>query len=527
MNSNWIQLLEPTLPPSGLVPLEELGRSIKSSLKGGVFLEGMGALISGENADKSLEQRLAKERLDGVTSEFFAEQFMARAYAIREFVSREVQLFRLKGYVVGAYGAAAKGMTLLHFILGAWRDSSRPFLDFVLDDAPLKQDTFCPGTEIPVRPTDYLQDIPRNYPLAMVVLAWNFFDEIAMKTVSLTFADRNDIIAILPFPEPRVVRLGEKQHRLLRSLGHDRTPIPNPLRDASRRQVTLVTHFRNEEMLMPFFIIQHAPLFDRVVAIDFLSSDRSAQMLRDYAPASWRVVKSETGQEFDAARTDAQVMAWERKYPDDWVIALTTTEFLIHPHVRLDLYRRQKTSTGPLILVNPSIVMVGYDGVPLKHFTSLIKQRYVFRPGSHWEPGGQKSLVDRVFHYGTSDHYTYTTGRHTYVPQPGKPKDAPDPPNPDGFIAKWSWTPWPEQGLRKIEMGRTISAGDKQHGLGSHHIEAFKTGIKPLTEKRRGWTRAKTVHNLCDDSDDIGAARPELANVSRVFFAEIGGGCSL
>ena len=469
---------------------------------------------------------MVKERFDGVTSEFFAEQFRARAHAIREFVSREVQLFRSRGYAVGAYGAAAKGMTLLHFILGAWTDSSRPFLDFVLDDAPLKQNTFCPGTAIPVRRTDYLQDIPANFPLAMVVLAWNFFDEIAMKTVNLTFADRKDVIAILPFPEPRVVRLQEQQHRLLRSLGHDRTPIPNPLRDASRRNVTMVTHFRNEEMLMPFFIIQHAPLFDRVVAIDFLSSDRSVQMLRDYAPASWMIVESETGLEFDAEKTDAQVVTWERKYPDDWVIALTTTEFLIHPRLRFDLYTRQQTNSGPFIIVNPAIVMVGYDGVPLQHFTSLIKQRYVFRPGNHFDHTITASWADRVFHYGTSNTYWYALGRHAYLPHAGQP-EAPHPRNPDGFIAKFSWTPWPEQGLRKIEMGRTISANDRKMGYGSQHVVAFKTGFIPLNEKRRAWTRTKTVHNLCDDNDDIAASRPELANVSRVFFTEIGGGCSL
>ena len=44
------------------------------------------------------------------------------------------------GYMVDAYGAAAKGMTLLHFTLGANGTASQSsFLDFVLDDAPLKQ----------------------------------------------------------------------------------------------------------------------------------------------------------------------------------------------------------------------------------------------------------------------------------------------------------------------------------------------------------------------------------------------------
>ena len=33
------------------------------------------------------------------------------------------------------------------------------FLDFVLDDAPLKQNTYCPGTRIPVRPTSSLKHL--------------------------------------------------------------------------------------------------------------------------------------------------------------------------------------------------------------------------------------------------------------------------------------------------------------------------------------------------------------------------------
>ena len=57
----------------------------------------------------------------------------------------------------------------------------------------------------------------------------------------------------------------------------------------------MVTHFRNEELLLPFFIIHHAPMFDQVIAIDYNSTDRSIDLFKDYAPSSLKIVPSETG----------------------------------------------------------------------------------------------------------------------------------------------------------------------------------------------------------------------------------------
>ncbi|CAE7315035.1 novU, partial [Symbiodinium pilosum] len=72
-----------------------------------------------ETISPTLQERLVQEKQDGVTNEFFAETYSAKALAIREWVLREISSFRSKGYIVGAYGAAAKGMTLLHFIFGS------------------------------------------------------------------------------------------------------------------------------------------------------------------------------------------------------------------------------------------------------------------------------------------------------------------------------------------------------------------------------------------------------------------------
>lgn len=73
-------------------------------------------------------------------------------------------------WIVG-YGAAAKGMTLLNF--------SGIKLDYVIDDNPLKQGKFTPGSSVPIVSSDILKSL--NDPILFVVFAWNFFDEIKSK----------------------------------------------------------------------------------------------------------------------------------------------------------------------------------------------------------------------------------------------------------------------------------------------------------------------------------------------------------
>lgn len=76
-------------------------------------------------------------------------------------------------YTVG-YGAAAKGMTILNYT-GA-------HLDYIIDDNPLKQGKFTPGTNIPIVSSELLEEL--KGPCLFVPLAWNFFDEIKAKIKS-------------------------------------------------------------------------------------------------------------------------------------------------------------------------------------------------------------------------------------------------------------------------------------------------------------------------------------------------------
>jgi hypothetical protein len=77
-------------------------------------------------------------------------------------------------WTVCGYGAAAKAMVALQ--------SADLYLDFVVDENPLKIGRLTPGGSIPVVDQAHLIDPPR---LAVVILAWNFADEIKAKVRSL------------------------------------------------------------------------------------------------------------------------------------------------------------------------------------------------------------------------------------------------------------------------------------------------------------------------------------------------------
>lgn len=77
---------------------------------------------------------------------------------------------REAGKSVAAYGAAAKGNTLLNYC-GVRRD----FIDYVVDRNPHKQNVLLPGTRIPVFSPERLSETRPDY---VLILPWNIRDEI-------------------------------------------------------------------------------------------------------------------------------------------------------------------------------------------------------------------------------------------------------------------------------------------------------------------------------------------------------------
>jgi SAM-dependent methyltransferase len=84
---------------------------------------------------------------------------------------------RREGRSVVAYGAAAKGNTLLNYC-GIRRD----FLDYVVDLSPHKQGRFLPGTRLPILPPERVMQTRPDY---LLILPWNLSREIAAQMVAI------------------------------------------------------------------------------------------------------------------------------------------------------------------------------------------------------------------------------------------------------------------------------------------------------------------------------------------------------
>src|SRR5262245_52269241 len=95
--------------------------------------------------------------------------------------------------------------------------------------------------------------------------------------------------------------------------------------------LTLISHFYNEEDLLPHWLKHHVEMFDRGVMIDYASTDNSVDVIRQLAP-HWEIRQSRNHY-FEAVAVDLEVMDIETAC-EGWKMALNTTEFLLHPDLR-------------------------------------------------------------------------------------------------------------------------------------------------------------------------------------------------
>ncbi len=96
--------------------------------------------------------------------------------------------------LIAGFGAPTKATTLMaHFGIDG-NDIS-----FIVDDNPLKQNLFTPGTHIPVLSSEYIYKKKPDY---LLILAWNFAEPI-MKTHKKYLEEIGQFI--LPMPKPEII----------------------------------------------------------------------------------------------------------------------------------------------------------------------------------------------------------------------------------------------------------------------------------------------------------------------------------
>jgi SAM-dependent methyltransferase len=155
-----------------------------------IFARHAGEGSTGDTVAAVLEEERAAglDRIE--TYEAFGESVRATKRDLLEFL---IQAKR-EGKSIAAYGAAAKGTTLLNYC-GVRSD----FVDYVVDRNPHKQGKYLPGVRLPIHAPERLAETRPDY---LLILPWNLAAEITEQMAHvLEWGAR----FVVPIPRARVL----------------------------------------------------------------------------------------------------------------------------------------------------------------------------------------------------------------------------------------------------------------------------------------------------------------------------------
>jgi hypothetical protein len=225
-------------------------------------------------------------------------------------------------------------------------------------------------------------------------------------------------------------------------------------------QKTIISHFYNEEYILPWFLNHHKQIFDHGIMIDYHSTDRSVEIIRDICP-TWEIVTSRN-KDFQADNIDIEVMDIERRV-QGWKIALNVTELMIGNYSILN--------DAPQQLLIPTVFMVDTD------CDNLVTQDRPLYEQKHWGfsfKDSERDFLERrarslhnvpVFYPPQNTQHCMGPGRHYHTY------------NTDEIVVfYYGWCPFDEGGIaRKLQIQTQIPLVDRQRGWGYHHITNKET----------------------------------------------------
>lgn len=138
---------------------------------------------------------LRKREVDaGMNSGEFYKGFQKKADVVKDRLLTFLIEAKRDSKRVVAYGAAAKGNTLLNYA------GVRPdLLSYVVDKNPSKQNKYMPGSRIPIKGEEYLKDDRPDY---VVILPWNLKNEVMGQ---LNYIKENGGKFVIVVPELKII----------------------------------------------------------------------------------------------------------------------------------------------------------------------------------------------------------------------------------------------------------------------------------------------------------------------------------
>ena len=142
----------------------------------------------------NVETLLQKEIAKGINTLTYYDHFQEKALKVKLDLTAFLIEQKRAGKTVAAYGAAAKGNTLLNYC-GIKND----LIAFVVDANPHKQDKFLPASHIPVVNEQHLKDAKPDY---VIILPWNLKEEIISQ---LIYVKESGGKFVIPIPELQIL----------------------------------------------------------------------------------------------------------------------------------------------------------------------------------------------------------------------------------------------------------------------------------------------------------------------------------
>jgi hypothetical protein len=254
-------------------------------------------------------------------------------------------------------------------------------------------------------------------------------------------------------------------------------------------KVTVISHFYNEEFLLPYWLDHNLRIFDHGVMIDYDSTDSSCDIIRTLAP-NWEIRRSKN-HEFDYLLVDKEVMEVEETVTE-WKMVLNTTEFIVIGNLKFLLTKLQEAGHHSLRTTGMGIIDVAEEK-PLSS-EPLIFQRF----------HGEKNISRmRVIHEHSNGQYF--PGRHDSYLGPLR--------CPHFFCCWFGWCPYPQVKQRRLQIKTRIPPKilndpvlGVPHSFTSEDLDIF------FTEESKKAVYLPTVYP---------EYRSELVQMAKRYFPEV------